>query len=691
MRFTGIHISGMALLSAALLAGGCSGGGSDNDGGGGVPNPNGTTRDSSFARGVLPNGTITPLASCTSGGSLEGGRNYRVEIPSRVDNEPIVFQVFEPDQFDCAKKHVLILEGHGYSGSRQTSETPGGTAALGGGASIAELTSKGYTVISIDQRGHGESGGTVRVMDPDFEGNDLIAIVDWAEQHFDYLAYRDRNLLLGSIGGSYGGMYQFLLWGKDPDHRLDAIVPEIAPHDLTYSLTPGGVVKSYWALALAGAGEANTGLGQDPFIRATLLEGAITNSFPGAALPFFAYHSMSYFCSNPRGLVVDQDGDTGEYLLDPITGLLPVTADGEYVVKTPTLGSIPRVDALIFQGPRDDLFNFNEAYRNYQCLQRGGGDVRLLTYEFGHHFLSPNLGLVQEAVNTQTLPLGRNCGPVNAGAATLAWFDEKLRGIGNADSAITTGRNICYSLTEGEGVQVPSVTVGGTNFPVELPGGLPVAVPIGSLVPTIVPLTTVGEGGEVVAGIPTASLTLSRGDQTLDDLCLDSSDPILHLGTCDSTVFVGIGVIKLGSVIPVLPELLEEQVIPLRGLGQFEIELAGVAERVAAGDQIVLLLYGAQDGFIATTSRDLTTPVVTVTGSVRVPLLGPLPALPLAGGGGDGSGGPTGTPLDAALGPIADAAGGGAPEIPGAGGGGGATPISGQCLPGDPTGMLCAP
>lgn len=589
-----------------------------NDNGPGVPvdNDGNPVLDSGNPRGALDYGSETPVASCASAQQLDGGRAYHVVFPSRVDGENVSFELHEPDQIDCSGKHALILQGHGYSGSRTTGE-----------GAFASLTGAGYTVISIDQRGSGDSGGTVRVMDPDFEGEDLVAIVDWAEQHLDYLRYRGGNLLLGAIGGSYGGMYQYLLLNKDPDRRLDAIVPEIAPHDLTYSLNPNGVVKSYWAMVLAGAGDAQTQFGQDEFIRATLTEGAVTGKFPDGALPFFAYHSMRYFCENPLDLQVGDGGTTEDYLLDPAYQFVPLSANGEYAVLTPSLRSVPAVDALLWQGPRDDLFNLNEAWKNYQCLERAGGDVRLLSYSFGHHFLSPNLGLAEMGAASQSLPLDTECGPISKDAATLAWFNEKLLGLGNANDVITTGQDICFSLDPGDAVALPEMPVGGSEFAVELPGGLPVPVTLGNAAPEIVPLTVAGNGSEVLAGIPTAELSVSLGDPALDAQCLNETDPILRLGTCDATIFVGLGVIKLSSALPGAPELIEEQVLPVRGIGTHQLELVGVAERMNPGDQIVLLLYGLNDAFVISSSHDPSTALLSVSGTVQVPLQGDLPNL----------------------------------------------------------------
>lgn len=611
-----------ALLAASVLLSGCGGSGS-----GSGSSFTGTSQPRE--RGDLPLGTAdgTRPASCETG-QPQGGQIYRVEIPSRVDGESIVFQVFEPDAINCREKHALILEGHGYSGSRQTDKS-GGESPLSFGAPVGELTQAGYAVISIDQRGHGESGGTVRVMDPEFEGQDLVAIIDWAEQHLDYLKYRDGNLLLGAIGGSYGGGYQMLLWETDPSQRIDAMVPEITWNDLPYSLNPGNVVKSYWALFLAGAGDALTQGRQDPFIRATLLDGVATGVFPADALPQFAAHSPAYFCGQGYRDMKGVTADGSSYVLASLTSNIPQTS-GAFSISRSPLKRFQKVDALLFQGMRDHLFNFNEAYHNYQCLQRGGGDVRLLSYETGHGALSPDTGLISQAVQVQGIPLSRNCGAVDGTAATLAWFNEKLLGKGSADSAIPSGRNVCISLTQKDAVAVPQVTVGGTELPVALPGGLPVPVTLAQLAPTIVPLTAVTEGTNVLAGIPRLKVKVGRGADALDALCQTAQEPLLRLGSCDSTVFVGLGLITASASgkIPLVPELIDNQVMPLRGFGDFEVDLVGVGERLHAGDQLVLLVYGNSPTFVATSSRDLSTAIVTISGTVQVPLLGDLPAIP---------------------------------------------------------------
>ncbi|MBD3640377.1 MAG: peptidase S15, partial [Marinobacter sp.] len=435
----------------------------------------------------------------------------------------------------------------------------------------------------------------------------------------------------------------YLLYNVDPDQRMDAMVPHITWHDLTYSLNPGNVTKNYWLAFLSVMGDAQTGLSMDPYLRSSLIDGITTGFFPDGALDFFHYHSPSYFWQNERELVLLDSGNTEDYLLEPVTGQIPLTSDGRYIVKTPPRAPYP-VDVLMFQGMRDSLFPFNEAADNYRILKAAGGDVRLLTYPFSHHYLAPNVGLIQETLANLTFYGGElptlasgdlnalaNCGDISANQAAVAWFNEKLLGRGDADNVITTGKQICYTLAPGDAVSAPEITTGGTTYPVGfdvLGNPLPASVLLGAagLVPSVVPLETL-DSEAIIAGIPTANLSVSTGLPELDAQCLESSDPILHAGTCDSIVFAGVGVIRQNQIVP---ELIDEQVHPLRGLGEHTVELTGIAERLNAGDQLVLMLYGQHPSFAGAFSRDPVVPAVQVSGQVALPLLNPDGQSPLS-------------------------------------------------------------
>ena len=70
-----------------------------------------------------------------------------------------------------------------------------------------------------------------------------------------------------------------------------------------------------------------------------------------------------------------------------------------------------------------------------------------------------------------------------------------------------------------------------------------------------------------------------------------------------------------------MPELIDEQVQPLRGLGRHEVQLTGIAERLQPGDRLVLMLYGQHPTFVGAFSRDLTSYLIQVSGNVKLPLL----------------------------------------------------------------------
>ncbi|MGH8447435.1 MAG: CocE/NonD family hydrolase, partial [Solimonas sp.] len=441
----------------------------------------------SAARALLALVVLASLAACGSSSSSSAGAPrvpvaenrdgtiYRQDIVVDKTGDTMVVQVFEPTHLEKGKSYPLVLQGHGYGGSRET-EAPDGSF-------IRRLMDAGYYVVSIDQRGFGQSSGTVRVMSPDYEGQDLVAVLDWAENLEGLRRRGNGQMMVGSYGSSYGGMYQLLLYAADPQHRLRVLAPDITPHDLTYSLDPNNVVKSGWGLALVAGGEASVtqilnpadplgtvsallqqvsegGTREDTAIIEILATAGITNNFTEAGYNFMRYHSMRYFCDGqPAG---------------PQSFLLATPDPLEVAPDRP-----PAADVLLTQGFRDTLFNFNDGLHNYECLKALGGDVRLLTHQTGH-ILPLSLGTAglenvldpfyaaltfpgfQDAGGTRT------CGSLDLDEVQFAWFEEKLQGRrGAVDGTLTTGHDICLSLAEGDAVETRAVQRGGTSFPID--------------------------------------------------------------------------------------------------------------------------------------------------------------------------------------------------------------------------------
>ena len=605
--------SSPALLAVALFLAAC--GSSETPGGSGSS--------------ALAGGDSAPTVAVTES---RAGTSYRQDVVSPVTGDTTVIQVFEPTQLEAGKTYPLVLEGHGYGGQRQTE--------AGDGSFIRRLNDAGYYVISIDQRGFGQSTGTVRVMDPDFEGQNLVAVLDWAENLPGLRRRSNGEMYVGSYGGSYGGMYQFLLFGSDPKHRLRVIAPDITPHDLVYALNPNHVIKSGWALLLSAGGEASVtqilnpadpagtvsallqqvgegGTRQDPAIVETLVQGALTNNFPEAGVNFFAYHSVRYFCDGVA------PGPQNFLFATPDTFLVPP-------------GPIPAVDALISQGFRDTLFNFNDGLRNYECMKARGGDVRLVTHQSGHILpLSSEVleGPLDPFYAALTLPNFQDaggsgaCGSINLGEARFAWFEEKLRGqSGAVAEALATGSDVCLSLADDDAIAVRNVKRGGESFDIatgtpQLSSALGV---VGSLLGNAAreallatqPLKTIGAGGAVLAGVPTLNIEIAGLSGLEMTTCVT---PLVQLG-CDPILFIGIGHRSAGDE---RWDLVDDQLTPVRGFGSHALEMTGVAERLAEGDELALLVYGFHAQFPISWSRDLLVPALNLSGTVQLPLLSP--------------------------------------------------------------------
>jgi ABC-2 type transport system ATP-binding protein len=196
-----------------------------------------------------------------------------VSVPDPGTTAPveICYTLFRPADATQDAPVPMVLSSHGWGGSRTTDP-----------AALSYLTDAGFGVLSFDQRGFGDSGGQAYIENPDVEGEDvqriidLVAVQEWVKKQ------RPGDPVLGAIGGSYGGGYQFVGAFSEiretGSTRFDALVPEITWYSLTESLFPQGVPRTAWASALTAAALPSDAL--PPIVHRGFAEASATGNVP---------------------------------------------------------------------------------------------------------------------------------------------------------------------------------------------------------------------------------------------------------------------------------------------------------------------------------------------------------------------------------------------------------------------------
>ncbi len=360
-------------------------------------------------------------------------------VVSSFDGTLIAVSAFRPAGASSEDPVPIVLHSHGWSGSRATTLT----------GIVERLVGDGFGVISIDARGHGESGSIATVHHKDTEIRDFILVLDWIHDNLEWVQKETetgiaKDIRAGATGYSYGGAFQLLT--ASYDRRLDAIAPEITWSDLNDALAPQGAVKSVWVDALMGLAYSS-GTRMDPRIPAWYQEGLITNQLPQAAYDHF-------------------------------TGALPVLSAIE-------------ADVLLIQGVPDVLFNMNQAVRTYRGIESNGhgADVRIFTHLTGH--VLPNQPLGTGFTRRVPFEIETPCG--NLHDVVARWLDEKLR-----DGPASGLAEVSFALDNGE--CITQNTFPETSLTIHVPV-TPAPSAAGTL---IVPLLS---GPAIIAGIPHMSAT----------------------------------------------------------------------------------------------------------------------------------------------------------------------------------------
>jgi ABC-2 type transport system ATP-binding protein len=520
----------------------------------------------SLVAGALATALLGGLVAATPSSAAEPTitNDCLMSVPEPGSKAPvkICYTLFQPVGASAESPAPVVMHGHGWGGSRTRTVS----------TEFKTLLDAGYGILSFDQRGFGESGGRAHTLQIDVEGHDVLRLVDLiAAQPWVRKNGKD-DPVLGAMGGSYGGGYQYL--GAFADqlyngrNRFDALTPEITWNDLKQALAPDEVARSAWL---------------------TLLTAVSTMDNDERAQRAFVYGSATgLWADGPAAQALDADMDA-------------------YFLKTGPRWHVEQgrrldIPVLARQGTNDTLFNLNEAVKNFETTltPKARRQSMLIGFNGGH--ILP--GLENSAVPRSTsVPRADPCSEALGGGWTSlrkTFFDRHLKGL---DSATIPGLGQFHIATT-DAKRCVTVDSVAPNKTVSLGA---VATPVGAGAPLQLEL---GAGPMTVAGVPHVdALVTAAGVHTKAFFGLS-----VGTSAADATV-----------VHNQLMPLHEE--VPLAG-SERSVELPGVAVDVPAGQKLFLTVTPFVDQFHGNGSRTPGAFVLQGT-KVQLPVVAqPVPVAP---------------------------------------------------------------
>jgi pimeloyl-ACP methyl ester carboxylesterase len=444
------------------------------------------------------------------------------------DGVTVYYSLFKPNSASGANKVPMIFHSHGWGGSRSRNV-----------ASFNDWLADGFGVLSFDQRGHGDSTDYATVEDPDREGQDVRALIDFVAS-LDWVQLdAPGDPVLGAIGGSYGGGYQTigaLTDLRDMGHtRFNALAPEITWFDLPDSLGPQDVPRTLWTTLLYAVAPPHA-----DYIDQGEAVGLATATFPDGTVPGTPNLKEIFYEHSPRWF-----------------------ADHGYKLDIPV---------LFGQGITDNLFNLNQGLHNYAQVLTAAAQAKSIVvgYNSGH--------VLPEVFPLSTNPSGNPC-VEDWGAYERAFFHAAFAGL-NPRVALgdENGSVKAYNIgTSDNGcIRTDSVTT-YTSFDV---------APLGTVVSTTVlggPVAyQIASGPLKIAGIPhlKGSLTTLVADAR--------AFFAISVGATPATAqVVQNNVMPLRRLLPTVGEALD-------------LELPAIGIEVPAGMNLYLTVSAAATEFLGT-------------------------------------------------------------------------------------------
>ena len=503
--------------------------------------------------------TATMLVPSTATAAEHTFEHETVKGEGGID---IAVTIFKPSGAGPSSKVPVVLQSHGWGGSREAEIT----------ATVEQFLDAGFGMVSFDQRGHGESGGQANVQDPELEAEDVqnvidrIAELDWVQHDTAKGKPIANDPVLGAIGGSYGGGYQTMTaldeLAEEGRTRFNALAPQITWYDLPESLAPQKVVRSTWNVVLYGAGASMV----PNFIHESFAWGSTTGQWPDGTL---------------YGEPVD-----GAPNLDEIFHKHSPVAFAEKGIRID-------VPVLLRQGTSDNLFNLNQGLKiiDDAVTARARSQSYLVAYNGGHAL--PNALPHGSPVAVEVGGGVDACSPKgDFNQLSIEFFRRVFSG--KKTSGLLPGR---YNLTTLDGEKCLSMNaIRHKAVPVDPLGAGSVATTQAAGAPLNLPLA---DFPNTVSGVPTLKGTVAST-------------------ALDGRAFFGLSV----GTTPADAAVIQNNLMPLRQIlptagEKFKIELPGVAVEVPEGQSLFLTISPLSDMYIGHGSR---TPAALVLSDLKLTL-----------------------------------------------------------------------
>lgn len=309
-----------------------------------------------------------------------------------------------------------IVMSHGFGGSKDSTEVL---------TTAAFFARHGYVVLTFSASGFGQSGGCITLHSADYDVKSSRQLLDAVLEPRKDVLRDERGVVVGTIGGSYGGGFQLPLAAADK--RVKTSIVGRSWNNLAFSLNPNnrivpgdrtglehsrnlqGVFKMEWTSLFYALGNTQPVMGNGGCPEAKVasqnpVEIAASPNCPGFYLELCAIYTQ-------------------------LAGAGTTDAQGRrFIARASTSNYISKITnpVLLVQGQSDTLFNLNDAAATYTALKRRGTPVGMIWNSGGHGGYSSQPGECEayDGIDRSVATMS-NC---YLSLRSLGWMDHWLKG-----------------------------------------------------------------------------------------------------------------------------------------------------------------------------------------------------------------------------------------------------------------------